>query len=78
MGKVGYGETVEIPASAGEHKLWLRVDWLAGSPAMDVTLGEGQVAEFTCRPRPSPGLEVLWLMVESLFFRDRWILLEQT
>lgn len=74
-GKIAAGQTVEIPVMAGTHRLQLRIDW-TGSPTVAFTVTDGQVAEFTCRPRRHALLSLL-AIVESLFSRERWVLLER-
>jgi len=70
-----WGGTVEIPVTAGAHRLRLKIDW-AGSRAVDFEVAEGEVVDFQCRPRRSAGLAFVSL-VQSIFQRDQWLVLER-
>ena len=72
--RIGDGETAHLPVEPGNHSLRLRVDW-SGSRELTFTLGDGQEVGFSCRP--NTGLAI-WLLFQSVFVRDRWVILEPT
>ena len=72
-GTVKHGEGVELEVSPGSHEVQMKVDW-ATSPALDVTLGEGERAEFLCAPNATPMTAIFY----AFFKRGSYIRLERS
>ncbi len=72
-GKIGDGETIEFPISAGQHSLSLKIDW-CGSNTIQFTVLEGDVIAFNAKSNlRGPRIwATLWC---ALFARDSWIVL---
>ena len=60
VGRVGAGEKVIAQVAAGEHEVWLKVDWCR-SKSQVATLGDGDAVAYDCRPNANP-LTVLWFI----------------
>jgi hypothetical protein len=73
-GKVGNGETVELPISAGQHSLSLKIDW-CGSNTIAFTALEDDVITFDARSnlRGPRIFAALWF---ALAARDSYIVLD--
>ena len=71
-GTVKHGEGVEVEVPAGSHEVQMKVDW-ATSPALEVTLGEGERAEFRCAPNATPMTAIFY----AFFKRGNYIRLER-
>ena len=72
-GTVKHGVGVEIEVAPGNHEVQMKVDW-ATSPPLEVTLAEGERAEFECAPNANP----LTAMFYAVFSRSNYIRLERT
>lgn len=71
-GTLTRGKHAEIPLEAGEHAVYLRIDWCS-SQIFRINLGPGDKANFRCRPR-----SVLTLLYGITFGRKNYIQLELT
>jgi hypothetical protein len=49
VGKIKRGQRVELPASHGQHELFLKIDWCT-SRAITFDVRPGAVIEFFCAP----------------------------
>ena len=73
QGTVKHGEGVELQVSPGTHRVQMKVDW-ATSPELEVTLSEGERAEFVCAPNASPLTAIFY----AFFKRSDYIRLERS
>ena len=62
-GSIKQGERVELPLDPGRHTLRLESSGLMRSPGRSFEVAGGQLAGFSCRPRPFGALTVpsCWL-----------------
>ena len=74
VARIRDGETAHLPVEPGTHSLRLRLDW-AGSREVKFTVGDSEEVGFSCRP--GTGLAI-WILLQSLFVRDRWVILKPT
>lgn len=74
VGVIANGETRSIPVSEGEHTLRLKIDW-TGSSEQRFVASAGETIAFTCRTDTK---FALWALAESVFHRDRWVILERS
>jgi hypothetical protein len=50
--KIKRGQTLTLPIPAGQHEIFLRIDWCR-SPSVEVDAQPGQVIEMSCEPAGS-------------------------
>ena len=62
VGKIAEGETKDFSVPTGEHRVRLTIDRLFTSREVTLRVGEGQLAEFTCRPS-GPALQSLFALL---------------
>lgn len=71
IGRVGDGETLDIPTSPGTHNLRLKIDW-TGSKELSFSVRSGEIRVFSATP--VTGLAMIDV-IRSFFQHDRWITL---
>lgn len=72
-GNIGDGETIRVPTSVGVHRFQLRVQ-LAGSPTVSINVPTERYVKVVARP--PAGWVGAWKTLQSLWRRDRYLLLE--
>ena len=72
-GAVKHGAGLDVQVEPGPHTLQMKVDW-ATSPELEVTLADGERAEFHCAPNANPLTAIFY----ATFRRSNYIRLEPT
>lgn len=71
VGRVGRDSTWDGPIEAGDHSLYLKIDWCS-SPPVTFSVKAGEAARFLCRPGGSAVAGVL----DATLRRHRYIHIE--
>jgi hypothetical protein len=72
VARVANGASVSVPVSAGEHTVWLSIDWCR-SPKLKVRAVPGQPLVLDCGANAAPLLALIYIS----FLRHRYVWLTE-